>query len=310
MPTKFELNILGCGSATASLRHFPSCQVLNIRDNLFMIDCGEGAQLQLRKMSLKYARLSNIFISHLHGDHCFGLPGLISTMALLGKTGEITIHTFEDGQRILGEILDFFCRELPFKVRFNVISPSGGLIYEDDAITVDAFPLYHRVPTVGFRFAEKPKMRHIRADMAQFHGVPHYEMNNLRRGADFVKPDGTVVPNNELTTDADPSFSYAYCSDTVRSQRVVEAVAGVDWLYHEATYDASLAQKARARGHSTSADAALVAQRAGVKHLILGHFSKRYNSTKPLVDEARRIFPSTIAAEECLTIDLTSPPQI
>ena len=311
MPSKFELNILGCGSATASLRHFPSCQVLNIRDNLFMIDCGEGAQLQLRKMSLKYARLGHIFISHLHGDHCFGLPGLVSTMALLGKTGEITIHTFDEGRQIFGEILGFFCRELPFNVRFNVISPTDRqTIYEDDAITVQSFPLFHRVPTVGFLFAEKPKPRHIRGDMAKYHGVPHYMMNDLRMGADFTAADGTIIPNEALTTAADPCVSYAYCSDTVRSRRVAEAVAGVDWLYHEATYDASLSQKARARGHSTSADAARIALEAGAKHLILGHFSKRYIDTAPLVAEARTIFPSTIAAEECLTIDLTTPPRL
>ena len=310
MATKFELDILGCGSATASLRHFPSCQVLNIRDNLFMIDCGEGAQLQLRKMSLKYARLGHIFISHLHGDHCFGLPGLISTMALLGKTGEITIHTFEDGRKIFGEILNFFCRELPFNVRFNVISPANELIYEDDAITVHTFPLYHRIPTTGFIFAEKPKPRHIRGDMAKYYEVPHYAMNDLRMGADFITKDGNTIPNSILTTDADPSVSYAYCSDTVRSQRVADAVRGVDWLYHEATYDASLSQKARARGHSTSADAAQVARDAGVKYLILGHFSKRYNNTRQLVEEARDIFPHTIAAEECLTIDLTMPPAL
>ena len=120
---KFTLNILGCGSATASLRHFPSCQVLDIRDNLFMIDCGEGAQLQMRKMALKLSRLGNIFLSHLHGDHCFGLPGLISTMALLGKTGCLTIHTFEEGAAIFRQILDYFCRDLPFEVKFNIIDP-------------------------------------------------------------------------------------------------------------------------------------------------------------------------------------------
>ena len=310
MPTKFELNILGCGSATASLRHFPSCQVLNIRDNLFMIDCGEGAQLQLRKMSLKYARLNHIFISHLHGDHCFGLPGLISTMALLGKTGEITIHTFEEGKRIFGEILGFFCRELPFKVKFNVITVAEQLIYEDDAITVRSFPLFHRVPTVGFIFAEKPKLRHICGDVAKYYGVPHYMMNEIRSGADFTLPDGTVIANDVLTTTADPCISYAYCSDTVRARRVSDAVKGVDWLYHEATYDASLPDKARARGHSTSTDAARVALEARAKHLILGHFSKRYNDTRPLVEEARTIFPSTIAAEECLAIDLTQPTKL
>lgn len=308
MPAKFNLNILGCGSATASLRHFPSCQILDIRDNLFMIDCGEGAQLQLRKMSLKYARLGHIFISHLHGDHCFGLPGLLSTMALLGKAGDITIHTFEEGRHIFSEILEFFCRELSFKVRFNVIVPNTEqLVYEDDAITVRSFPLFHRVPTVGFIFAEKPKYRHIRGDMAKFYAVPHYMMNDLRMGADFVTPEGKVIPNNILTTDSDPCISYAYCSDTVCSRRVAGSVRGVDWLYHESTYDASLSEKARARGHSTSADAASIAAAAGVKHLILGHFSKRYNNTHRLVDEARRIFPSTIAAEECMCIDLTRP---
>lgn len=305
---KFTLNILGCGSATASLQHFPSCQVLDIRDNLFMIDCGEGAQLQMRKMALKLSRLGNIFLSHLHGDHCFGLPGLISTMALLGKTGCLTIHTFEEGAAIFRQILDYFCRDLPFEVKFNIIDPKKKkLIYEDDAITVTAFPLYHRIATVGFIFAEKPKMRHINGEMAKFYNIPHYKLNEIRGGADYVTPEGEVIENRLLTTPADPCVSYAYCSDTKKSERVASAIHGTDWVYHEATYDTSFAKKAKLRGHSTSADAADIALKAEAKYLILGHFSKRYLDTTLLVEEARKIFPSTIAANEGMVIDLTKP---
>lgn len=150
--TRFDLNILGCGSATSTLRHLPSCQILNIRDNLFMIDCGEGAQLEMRRMKLKFSRLNHIFISHLHGDHCFGLPGLLSTLALLGKTGTLTVHIFQDGADQFGRLLDYFCREMPYTLKFDIITTHRAIIYEDDAITVTTFPLRHRIPAVGFLF--------------------------------------------------------------------------------------------------------------------------------------------------------------
>ncbi len=300
----FRLNILGCGSATCTLRHLPSCQVLDIRDSLYMIDCGEGAQLQMRRMRLKFSRLNHIFISHLHGDHVFGLPGLISTMALLQKGGTLTVHIFKDGAEQFGRLLDYFCRDMPFEVKFNIIGRSDDVVYENDAIEVRTFPLFHRVPAVGFKFTEKPKLRHIKPEMAEFHGVPHYAMSALRRGEDFVKPDGTVVANEILTSPADKCTSYAYCSDTVRNDRVAESVRGVEWLYHEATYDSAFAAKAVARGHSTSADAAEIAKLAGVKKLIIGHFSNQYVDDNILLDDARRVFPSTILANEGLQIDL------
>ena len=218
--TRLELNILGCGSATMTPRHQPSCQVLNVRDNLMMIDCGEGAQLAVRRMKLKLMRLNHIFISHLHGDHCFGLPGLVSTMALLNRTGSLTIHTFEDGAKLFGQMLDYFCRERPFEVRFNIIDTHKRVIWEDDAMTVATFPLVHRVPAVGFLFREKPKLRHIIGEKVKELGVPHYAMNALRQGEDWVSPDGIVVPNDKLTTAADAAISYAYCSDTKFSKRV------------------------------------------------------------------------------------------
>lgn len=302
--TRLELNILGCGSATMTTRHQPSCQVLNVRDNLMMIDCGEGAQLAVRRSRLKLMRLNHIFISHLHGDHCFGLPGLVSTMALLKRSNSLTIHTFKDGVELFSRMLDYFCRERPFELRFNVIDTHKRIIHEDDAVTVTTFPLLHRVPAVGFLIAEKPKLRHIIGEEVKRLGVPHYAMNTLRQGQDWVTPEGIVIPNDRLTTAADPAISYAYCSDTKFSRRVIKSVEGADWLYHEATYDDSMRIKAHKRYHSTALEAATVAREAGVRHLILGHYSKRYTDETVLLNEARAVFPATRLGNEGMVIDL------
>lgn len=295
---KFELNILGCGSATCTMRHYPSCQVLDIRDHLYMIDCGEGAQMQMRRMKLKFSRLNHIFISHLHGDHIFGLPGLLSTMALLEKGGTVVVHIFKDGAQQMQSMLDYFCRDMPYKVEFNIIGRSNELIYENDAITVHTIPLFHRVPAVGFLFKEKPKQLHIDGEMIKYHNIPKYAINSLRQGADYVTEEGVVVPNSHLTRPSDPCMSYAYCSDTMKNDRVAEAVQGTEWLYHEATYDGSLALKARARGHSTAVEAAEIAKKAGVKNLIIGHFSQQYKDDTILLDDAKKIFPNTYLANE------------
>ena len=303
---QFQINYLGCGSATPTLRHLPSCQVIDFRNNLMMVDCGEGAQLSMRKARLKYSRLSHIFLSHLHGDHCLGLPGLLSTMALTGKEGgTVTIHTFREGAEEFERIMRFFCRETPFDIRYNIISPGADdVIWESDTLQVRAFPLIHRVPTTGFIFREKPKLRHIIGDAVAFHQVPVREIRSIKEGADFVKPDGTVVPNAWLTSDADPAMSYAYCSDTIFSERVARAVEGVDTLYHEATYLEPEREKAHARFHSTAAEAARVAQLAGVRRLVLVHFSKQYTDEDGHLAEARAIFPDTVTAHEGLRIDL------
>lgn len=302
--TRFELNILGCGSATPTTRHMPSCQVLNVRDNLFMIDCGEGAQLAIRRMKLKFSRLNHIFISHLHGDHCFGLPGLLSTLALQEKSSSVTVHIFEDGARLLKDAMDFFCRDSSYELKFNIITTKKAVIYEDDAITVTTVPLRHRVPAVGFIFKEKPKLRHINAEECKYFGVPQYAFNSLRQGEDFVTPEGLIIPNKKLTTDAEPSISYAYCSDTTFSKRVINAVKGVDWLYHEATYGDENAVKARKRFHCTAREAGIVAREAQAKRLIIGHFSKRYIDETPLLQQAQEEFPATMLANEGLTVDL------
>ncbi|MBD5180390.1 MAG: ribonuclease Z [Bacteroidales bacterium] len=301
---RFSINILGCGSATPSLRHLPACQVIDFRDNLMMIDCGEGAQLSMRRMKLKFSRLNHIFISHLHGDHVLGLPGLLSTLALHGKTGTVTVHTFPEGIEILKKVVDFFCREPEYDIVFQPVDPAGGVVYEDHAIKVTAFPLYHRVPCVGYIFAEKPKPRHLIGEMVKFYNVPINKLHGLKTGEDFVTPDGKVIPNSRLTTPADPSMSYAYCSDTIFDHRVAEAIKGVDVVYHEATYIDADAQKAHDRGHSTASEAARIAIEAGAKKLILGHYSKSYPDESRHLAEAQLIFPETILANEGLTIDL------
>lgn len=302
---KFQVNILGCGSATPTARHQPSCQVVDFRDKLFMIDCGEGAQLMFRRLGLKFSRLNHIFISHLHGDHLFGLPGLLSTMALHQISGSVTVHIFRDGARLMKEWMDFFNRNSPFEIIYDIIEEGERrIVYEDPGLTIETFPLYHRTPCSGFIFREKPKQRHLRGDAVKFHNVPVSQIKNIKDGADYVKEDGTVVPNIMLTTDADPSMSYAYCSDTMMDKRVAKDIEGVDTVYHEATYDDSLEATARERGHSTARQAALIATAAGAKRLIIGHFSKRYTSEEILLKEASEEFPDVIVANEGLRIDL------
>lgn len=283
----------------------PSCQVIDHRDRLMMVDCGEGAQLAMRRMRLKYSRLNNIFISHLHGDHCLGLPGLLSTMALHDIEGTVTVHTFAEGAELFERIINFFCRERSYDLRFNIIKPERAVIYEDKSLTVETFPLYHRVPCVGYIFREKPKLRHINREMVDFYKVPVAMMHSIKEGADFVLPDGTVVANERLTTPAEPAYSYAYCSDTVYNPLVAEAVKGVDVVYHEATYTDDDAEKARQRGHSTAGEAAKIALEAGAKKLIIGHYSKSYADESGHIADACRIFPDTIAANEGLTIDIS-----
>ena len=308
MASDFTLSILGCGSAVPTPLHNPSCQILSRRGSLFMIDCGEGAQAMMRRMKIPFSRLRHIFISHLHGDHLLGLPGLLSTLALNDVQGTVTVHIFERGANMLRNVLNVISHDIPFNLEWNILDPDGGQLLVDAAgLTVSSFPLYHRVPCVGFRFTEQPKRRHLRGDMANFLGIPPYRREAIRLGADFVRPDGTVVPNEELTTPPDPSLSYAYCSDTMADSRIVPAIEGVTTLYHEATYGSELASKARERGHSTATEAGEIARLAGARNLIIGHYSKRYTDLTALAAEAREAFGGhVIAAAEGQTLDLAT----
>lgn len=300
---KFDLHILGCGSALPTTRHFPTSQVVNLRDKLFMIDCGEGAQLQFRKSRLKFSRLNHIFISHLHGDHCFGLLGLISTLNLLGRTAELHIHSPKGLEELLMPMLRFFNRQMTYKVLFHEFdTKEPTVIYEDRSLTVTTIPLRHRMPCCGFLFAEKPRPNHILRDMVDFYQVPVYELNRIKNGADYITPEGEVVPNARLTTPAEAPRRYAYCSDTICLPSIVGQIQGVDLLFHEATFAEDAAPRARETFHTTAAQAAQIARDAGVKKLLIGHFSARYDDEQVLLDEARALFPDTQLAKETLCI--------
>lgn len=302
---KFELHILGCGSALPTTRHFPTSQIVNVRDKLFMIDCGEGAQLQFRKSHLKFSRLNHIFISHLHGDHCFGLLGLISTLNLLGRTAELHIHSPKGLETLLTPMLDFFNRQMTYKVLFHEFdTKEPTLIYEDRSLTVTTIPLRHRMPCCGFLFAEKQRPNHIIREMVDFYQVPVYELNRIKNGADYVTPEGKTVSNSLLTRPSAPSRSYAYCSDTICLPSIVEQIKGVDLLFHEATFANEDAPRARETFHTTAAQAAEVARRAEVKKLLIGHFSARYEDENVLLQEASAIFPDTQLAKETLCVSV------
>lgn len=303
--SRFEVNILGCGAATPTLRHLPTSQVVNVRDKLFMVDCGEGAQVAFRRAHLNINRLGHIFLSHLHGDHCFGLFGLLSTMALTGHEGEIVIHAHPDAEGLFRPLFDYFCRENPFDIRFNAISPtSSEVIYSDRSVSVRTIPLRHRIPTCGFLFEEAPGERHLRGDMVEFYNIPTYMRAGIKQGADFVTPDGTVVPNAHLTLPPTPAARYAYCSDTMYNERIIPIIEGADLLYHEATYADDMEAMARHTQHSTARQAARIAARAGVGELLLGHFSARYNDEKLLLNQALEEFPHVQLARENMHVVL------
>lgn len=304
--SEFRVSYLGCGSATPTARHLTSCQVLDFRGALHMIDCGEGAQLQFRRMKLKFSRLKDIYISHLHGDHFLGLPGLLSTMALRNIGGSVTVHVFAEGADILDRIMKVFCRDTSFEIRYNIITPRDAVIAETRSLTVETFPLHHRVAAVGFLFREKPGPRHLDGEMARYLGIPVSKIPAIiNDGADFVKDDGTVVPNSRITTPPTPPRSYAYVSDTLYMPSLGERLAGTGTVYHESTYLSDCAAKAAARGHSTAAQAAEVARRAGASRLVLGHYSQAYDSDESFAAEAATVFPNPIvAAREGLCLDI------
>ena len=301
----FDLHILGCGSALPTTRHFPTSQVINLRDKLYMIDCGENTQLQIRHARLKFSRLTHIFISHLHGDHCFGLPGLISTLGMLGRTGELVIHGPKELEDFLEPILRLFCKGMPFDVRIEPVNTTQhALIMEDRSLSVWSIPLKHRIPCCGYLFAEKPKEAHIIREMIDFYQVPIRQIQEIKRGADFITPEGEVIPNARLTRPAEQPKRYAFCSDTAFHPEIVPYVEGVDLLYHEATYCSDNEKRAVLYCHSTARQAATVAHNAQAKKLVLGHFSARYDDENVILDEARTVFPNTFLADEMKVFDV------
>jgi ribonuclease Z len=298
----FELTILGSSSALPTSTKFPTAHVLNLHERFFLIDCGEGTQIQLRRANIRFGRINHIFISHMHGDHVFGLFGVLSTFNLLGRKASLHIH----GHTELKTILDFYDRhfamESTYPIEFHPISKREmQLIHEDKVLEVFAFPLKHRIPTFGFLFREKQRPPNIRKAIIEQHKLTIAEIRALKAGEDIITDAGIQLSNATATEPAYCSRSYAYCSDTMIYEKLIKYIPGVNLLYHEATFLEQDKKLAKLTGHSTTVQAATIAKKSDAKQLIIGHFSNRYKNTATFLEQAKEVFPNTLIAEELKT---------
>ncbi len=294
-----KINILGCYAATPRSFTNPTAQVLEIQNNHFLIDCGEGTQVQLRRNKIKFSRIKHIFISHLHGDHFYGLIGLVSTFRLLNRDTELHIY----GPRGIKEIITLQLKLASSWTSFPLIfheltSKTPELIYENSKVSVTTIPLKHRIYTNGFLFREKPGDRKLLIDKAEEYNIDFTLFNSLKKGKDVISEDGKLIANHLVTEDPLPPKSYAYCSDTVFDPDLVPIIEGVTALYHESTFLEDQAELAFPTKHSTAKQAATIAKEAGVEKLILGHYSTRYNDIEQFRIEASPIFSDIILADD------------
>lgn len=303
--TKFQITILGCGSAIPTTLHNPPSQLVDVNEKLFMIDCGEGTQLQMRKYKTRISKLHSIFISHLHGDHVFGLPGLLATLSLLGRTADLNIYAHKEMDLFIDLFIKYFGNQFSYKINLIPLDPlNHQLIFENNTIRVFSFPLKHRTNTNGFLFEEKESPRHIKREMIDFYNIPFRQIKDIKLGADFVTNDGKLIKNEILTTPPAPPRKYAYCSDTAYSPEIIPYIQNIDVLYHEATFAEADSVRAQETFHSTARQAAEIAKAANVKKLIIGHFSSRYNELDDLLSEATAVFPETELAGEGMVVEL------
>ncbi len=295
----FELTILGCSSATPTSTRNPTAQLLNIAERFFLIDCGEATQIQLRRYKLKFQRINHIFISHLHGDHYLGLMGLLSSMHLLGRTVDMHIYCPPEMEDIIQVHFKHSQTSLKFKIIYHPHKYlSNDLIFEDKKVEVRTILLNHRIPCCGFIFTEKALLANISKEIIQRYKIPVDQILAIKSGADFITPDGELIPNKKLVTETAKPRSYAYCSDTIYDERIIEFIKGVNLLYHEATFLNNMLPRAQETYHTTAIQAATLAKKAHVHQLMLGHYSARYKDLQPLLDEAQTVFKNTILSTE------------
>ena len=289
------LTILGFNSAIPTINSSPTAQLLEMEERSFLIDCGEGTQVQLRKAKAKFSRINHIFISHLHGDHCFGLPGLIASFRLLGRETPLHVYGPKGIKKMLETIFTITETHRGFEVVYHELDKDySEKIYEDNRVEVYTIPLDHRIYCNGYLFKEKPKERHLNMqEISKYKEIETCDYHNIKAGKDFVLSDGYVLKNEILTTDPAPSVSYAFCSDTRYLETVIPVIKNVTVLYHESTFLHDLKEMADYTGHTTALEAASIARKAEVGKLILGHFSNRYGDLTVFTDEARTIFPNT-----------------
>lgn len=291
------LTILGNNSAIPAFERYPTAQVLQTQEDIFLIDCGEGTQMQMAKYKIRRSKISHIFISHLHGDHYFGLIGLLTSMSLLNRTQDVHLHAPAALEAILKLQLEVASTTLSYKLFFHPLT-AEGLIVDEKKITVACFKVLHRIECWGFLFRQKKKPRKIDSDRVRFYEIPASFYERLQSGEDYVTKKGTIVPNSEVTIAAVPPKSYGYCADTIYDENLIEKIKGVDLLYHETTYLKGNEDKAAARFHSTTLQAATIAEKACVKKLLIGHFSARYEILDEFLTEACSIFENTDLALE------------
>ena len=301
----FTLNVLGTASALPTTERYPSAQVLNVRGRLFMMDCGEGAQIQLRKAGVSFLRIEHICISHIHGDHIFGLFGLLSTMAMLGRTAPVSIYAPKSFAPILEFFKTRFGEGILYDINYVVLEMTAPeVVYENRNVELLAFPLNHRVETFGYIIREKMPQFNVHKDAIAKYGLTLSEIGTLKRGEDVVRED-MVIANAQAAYRPYNPRSYAYCSDTAPFPELVQWVKGVSVLYHEATFPSEISEMAAKTFHSTTLQAAQCAKEAGVGRLLVGHYSSRYPSVEFYLDELRSVFPESYLTKDMDVIEIS-----
>jgi ribonuclease Z len=299
----FELTILGSNSALPTSNRYPTAQVLEVPGLCFLIDCGEGTQIQIRRNKISFSKIRHIFISHLHGDHFYGLIGLISTMNLMGIKSDLHIYAPSELKDLIQPQLNHIRGEMTVKPIFHPLNfKKPQRIFENKTIEVFSFPVKHSIPTSGFLFKEKPKPANIKKELIKAYNIPVAAIKDIKAGADFTTGDGQLISNEHLTKPPAKTTSYAFCTDTAFHPPIAEIIAGVNLLYHEATFLERLKDLAEKSMHSTAKQAAEMARLANAKKLLIGHFSARFKNTDDFVAEAKEVFPETEAAVEGKTI--------
>ncbi|MDR2083963.1 MAG: ribonuclease Z [Bacteroidales bacterium] len=304
MPIK--ITILGSNSAVPSTHRWTSAQYMTVGGNGVLLDCGEGTQIRLKMFGIKLNSINQIYITHLHGDHFFGLIGLISTFHLIGRNKPLTIFGPKELEEVIRFQLDVSNSFLSYEVTFVPTNPAEQeIIFEDKHYSVTSFPLKHSVSTTGFLFKEKEKPANVKKDFIIQHDLSIEQITDIKNGNDFIDKDGNVHKHASITYNKLLSNSYAYCTDTMYMPEIIPIIDNCDAVYHEATFLSDLQHLAVEKYHATAREAALIAKNAHAKKLIIGHFSKRYKTTDALIAEATEIFPNTIAAEDGMVISIS-----
>ena len=294
-----KVTILGCYAATPRTLTHPTSQVLEIKNHLFLIDCGEGTQVQLRNQKVRFSKINHIFISHLHGDHFFGLPGLVATFRLLGRVNPLHIYGPKGIKEAVTLLLKLGDSWTNYPLHFHELSSQAPeVVFEDKKVTVTTIPLDHRVYTNGFLFREKVGSRKLEAQAVEAHGIDSCYFQNIKDGKDAPNKAGEIIPNAQLSSDPKPTKSYAFCSDTAYFPKIIAQIKEVTVLYHESTFLESESDLATKTKHSTASQAAKIAESAGVKSLILGHYSTRYDGLQPFKEEAEVYFKPVLLADD------------